>query len=123
MNKEAEYEATILAILALKELEVKRLVLHGDSKLVIKKMTGEYRDRHPRMRSYQNASRDLIECFKECSLNLIPIVQNCVVDSLATSTTTFWVPMHPVGKYEIELRHRPYVPDNVKNWQVFKDDK
>ena len=51
-NNEAEYEAMILAILALKELQVKRVVLHGDSKLIIKQMTGKYRARHPRMRSY-----------------------------------------------------------------------
>ena len=31
--------------------------------------------------------------------------------------------MHLVGKYDIELRHRPFVPDNVKNWKVFEDDK
>ena len=41
-NNEAEYEAMILAIMALKELQVKRVVLHGDSKLIIKQMTGEY---------------------------------------------------------------------------------
>lgn len=21
------------------------------------------------------------------------------------------------------MRHKPYVPDNVKNWQVFEDDQ
>ena len=31
--------------------------------------------------------------------------------------------MHPIGKYEIELRHRLSILDNVKNWQVFEDDK
>ena len=46
----------ILAILDLKELQVKRVVLHGDFELVIKKMVGEYQDSHPRMRSYQNAA-------------------------------------------------------------------
>ena len=41
-NNEAEYEAMLLAILVLKEIQVKRVVLHGDSKLIIKQMTGEY---------------------------------------------------------------------------------
>ena len=123
MNNEAEYEAMILAILVLKELQVKRVVLHGDSELIIKQMTGEYQARHPRMRSYWNASQDLIECFEECSFNLIPIVQNSLVDSLATSVEDFKVPMHPIGKYEIEVRHRSSIPDNVKSWQVFEDDK
>ena len=51
-NNEAEYEAMILAILSLKKLQVRMVVLHGDSELVIKKMTSEYKARNPRMRSY-----------------------------------------------------------------------
>ena len=31
--------------------------------------------------------------------------------------------MHPDGRYEIEVMHKPFVPDNVKSWQVFEDDK
>ena len=31
--------------------------------------------------------------------------------------------MHPSGKYEVEVKHRPSIPDNVKIWQVFEDDK
>ena len=31
--------------------------------------------------------------------------------------------MHPVGKYEIKVRHRPSIPDNMKSFQVFEDDK
>ena len=73
-NNEAEYEAMILEILVLKELQVKRVVLYGHIELIIKQMTREYQARHPRMRSYQNASQDLIECFEECSFNLIPRV-------------------------------------------------
>ena len=36
MNNEVEYESMMLAILALKEIQVKRVVLHRDSDLVIK---------------------------------------------------------------------------------------
>ena len=46
-----------------------------------------------------------------------------MVDSLATSTSTFNVPTHPIGKYEIEVRNKIFVLDSVKRWQVFKDDK
>ena len=55
MNNEVEYEAMILAILVLKELQVKRVVLHGYSKLIIKQMTSEYQAIHPCMRSCQDA--------------------------------------------------------------------
>ena len=41
-NNEAEYEAMMLAFQILKELQVRRVVIHGDYELVIKKITGEY---------------------------------------------------------------------------------
>ena len=46
-----------------------------------------------------------------------------MVDSLATSASTFNVPTHPIGKYEIEVRNKICVLDSVKRWKVFKDDK
>ena len=41
-NNEAEYKAMILVILDLKELQFKRVVLHGDCELIIKQITSEY---------------------------------------------------------------------------------
>ena len=46
-NNEAEYEALILAILVLKEFQIKRVVLLGDYELIIKQNTREYQARHP----------------------------------------------------------------------------
>ena len=122
-NNEAEYEAMMLEIQIIKDFQVRRVVIHGDSELVIKQMTGEYQAKHPRMRSYRNASQDMMECFEECRFNLIPILQNFLDDSLASSSVVFKNPLHPNIKYEIEARHRPSVLDNVNNWQVFEDDK
>ena len=73
-NNESKYEVMLLAILDLKKLKVMRVVLCGDSKMVIKQMTSEYQDRHPQMRSCRNGTQDLIEGFKECSFKLIPRV-------------------------------------------------
>ena len=73
------------------------------------------------MRSYRNAAQDLIACFEKCNFNLIPRLQNYIANYLATSPIGFKV--HPGGKYEIEVRNRPYVPDNDKSWKVFEDDK
>ena len=54
-NNEAEYEALMLAIQILKDFQVKKVLIRGDSKLVIKQLQEEYQARHPRMRSYKNA--------------------------------------------------------------------
>ena len=41
-NSEVEYEAMMLEIQILKEFQVNRVVIHGDSEMVIKQMQGEY---------------------------------------------------------------------------------
>ena len=50
----------ILAILSLRKLQVRRVVLHGNYELVIKQITSEYQAKNPHMRSYQNTTQDLI---------------------------------------------------------------
>ena len=75
------------------------------------------------MRSYIYDSKDLIAFFEQCNFSLIPILENCIVYSLATSTAVFTVPIHPSGNCEVKVRNRPSIFDNVKCWQVFEDDK
>jgi len=43
-------------------------------------------------------------------------------DSLALAAITFKPPIGPNVKYEVEVRHRKTIPDNVKHWQVLSDD-
>jgi len=69
-----------------------------------------------------NAIQDLVEGFDECKFSLIPRLQNIIADSLATSAAVFKIPIHSSKKYEVEVRNKPFVPDNVKSWQVFEDD-
>ena len=106
----------MLVIEVLKYFQVRRVVIHGYFELVSKQMQSEYQARHHRMRSYRNVSQDLIECFEELNFNLIPSLQNCRVDYLATSTAVLEVPMYPNRKYEVGVRHRPSDPENVKSW-------
>jgi len=121
-NNEAEYEALMLAIQMLKGFQVKKVLIHGDSKLVIKQLQGEYQAQHPRMRGYWNVVEDLVERFDECEFFLVPRLRNKVTESLATSVAVFKIPIHLSKKYEIEVRHTPFVPDNIMSWQVFEDD-
>jgi hypothetical protein len=44
-------------------------------------------------------------------------------DSLALAASNFKTPMFPNLKFQVEVRHRPSIPDNIKHWQVFKDDE
>jgi len=106
----------MLAIQILKRFQVKKVLIHGDSEMVIKQLQGEYQARHLRMRSYRNIVQDLVEGFDKCEFSLIPRLQNGIADSLATSVVVFKIPIPLSMKYEIEVRHGPSVPNNIKSW-------
>ena len=38
------------------------------------------------------------------------------------STSTFIPPFPPNLTYEVQVKYRPSLPDNVKYWKVFEDD-
>ena len=73
-----------------------------------------YHTKHPRMRSYKNLALDLLEEFSEYDISAIPREKNQIVDALATSNSIFKIPIFPNKKYEIQVKHRPIVPDNIK---------
>ena len=41
---------------------------------------------------------------------------------LVVSTSNFRVPLPPKLKYDVEVKYRPSIPDNVNHWKVFEDD-
>jgi hypothetical protein len=43
-------------------------------------------------------------------------------DSLVVSRSDSRVPLPPKLKYDVEVKYRPFIPDNVKHWKVFEDD-
>lgn len=65
---------------------------------------------------------DILKCFEEYQIFVIPRNQNMATDTFAVAASTFKVPMHPQDKYKIKMKHRPAIPDNIKHWQVFQDD-
>jgi hypothetical protein len=66
---------------------------------------------------------DLIEnFFSAFNISFIPREKNALADSLAISASFFRIPLPPKRKYDVEIKYRPVVLDNVKHWKVFKDD-
>ena len=74
------------------------------------------------MRDYRNLALDILECFEEYQIFIIPRSQNVVADTFVVAASTFRISLHPNTKYTIEVKHRPAIPDNLKYWQVLKDD-
>jgi hypothetical protein len=60
--------------------------------------------------------------FSEYDISFIPREENFVVDSLAVSPSNFRIPIAPKLKYDVEVKYKPSIPNNVKYWKVFEDD-
>ena len=65
---------------------------------------------------------ELLEEFDEYIISLIPREQNSIANSLASSASLFKILIYPKKEYQIQVKHRPSILDNVKNWQVFEDN-
>ena len=94
--------------------------MFGDAELVVQQIRNDYQAKHPRLRSYRNEVWDLVDSFFSAfNISFIPREENTVVDSLATSASNFKVPLLPKFRYEVEVKYRPSIPNNVKHWKVF----
>jgi hypothetical protein len=60
--------------------------------------------------------------FLAFNISFIPREENAMDASLAVSSSNFRVPLPPKLKYDVEVKYRPSIPDNVKHWKVFEDD-
>ena len=49
-------------------------------------------------------------------------MQNLIANSLVTTARNLNILMNSIKKFEIYVKHRPVVPDNLRYWQVFWDD-
>ena len=58
-NNVVEYEALLLGLNALKDMEARRVQVMGDLELVINQVNDSYQTKHPRMRAYRNEVWDM----------------------------------------------------------------
>jgi ribonuclease HI len=122
-NNVVEYEALTLGLRAAKDMGIKEIAVFGDAELIIQQIKNIYQAKHPRLRSYRNEAWDLIDSFfLAFNISFIPRGENTLADSLAISASNFRVPLPPKLRYDIEVKYRPSIPDNVKHWKVFEDD-
>lgn len=88
-NNEAEYEALLYGLRMAMSLGVQRLMIYGDSDLVVNLVMKE-RDIHsPAMTAYCNAVRKLEKNFEGLELHYVPRAQNQAADDLAKLGSTW----------------------------------
>jgi ribonuclease HI len=122
-NSVVEYEALVLGLRDAKDMGIKEISVFGDAELIIQQIRNIYQAKHPWLRSYRNEVWDLIDIFfLAFNISFIPRGENVVADSLAILASNFRVPLLPKLRYDVEVKYRPPIPDNVKHWRVFEDD-
>jgi ribonuclease HI len=82
-NNVAEYQALITGLQKARELGAKKLLIRGDSELIIKQMKGEYRVRHPELKPLYEEAYQLLHQFKEAKLEHNLRHKNALADKLA----------------------------------------
>jgi hypothetical protein len=119
----AEYEALVLGLRDAKDTGIEEISIFGDAELIVHQIKNIYQNKNPRLRTYTNEVWYLIDnLFLAFNIFFIPRRENTMDDSFVVSTSHFRIPLPPKLKYDIEVKYRPSIPDNVKNWMVFEDD-
>jgi ribonuclease HI len=122
-NNVVEYEALVLGLRATKDMKIEELVVFGDVELIVHQVKILYQAKHPRLRAYKNQVWDLVDSFfLDFNISFVRREENIVADCLVVSASNFRVPFPPKLKYDVEVKYRPSIPDNVKHWKVFEDD-
>jgi len=121
-NNIAEYEALLLGLHAAKDRGIKNLKVFGDVDLIIQQVNKTFQAKHPRLRAYTDEVWRVKEFFDFFCISYIPRAQNQLADSLAVLASLFIPPSPPKLFYEIQMKYRPSLPDNVHHWKVFDDD-
>ena len=82
-NNVAEYRALITAMEEAKKLGAKRILIRGDSELIIKQMKGQYRVKHPDMKVLYEEAQGLIHTFEQAKIEHNLRHKNELADKLA----------------------------------------
>jgi ribonuclease HI len=82
-NNVAEYRALITAMQEARKLGAKKVVIRGDSELVIKQMRGEYRVKSPDMKVLHDEAQAILRTFESAQITHNLRDKNELADALA----------------------------------------
>ncbi|XP_077249395.1 uncharacterized protein LOC143888895 [Tasmannia lanceolata] len=105
-NNEVEYEALLVGLSLVLELEADRLKAHSDSQIIVGHINGLYEAKDQRMLKYLEKVRGKISIFKEFKIVQISRTLNARADTLSkmvSSGTTNW------GNVYAEIISRPSI--------------
>ena len=82
-NNVAEYRGLITAMQKAKEIGAKKILIRGDSELIVKQMKGEYRVKNADLRVLYEEAQDLISEFDSAKIEHNYRSDNTLADKLA----------------------------------------
>jgi ribonuclease HI len=121
-NNIEENESLILGLKTTKEMGIKGLKVFGDADPIIQQVNSTFQAKHVRLKAYRDEVWKIRDSFSIFDISYIPRDINHLADSLAISATMFIPPMPPRLNYEIQVKYRPSLLDNIKYWKVYEDD-
>lgn len=80
-NNVVEYEVLILGLEVARKMQITKMVVFGDSELVVQQVRGSYQTRHPRMRAYRNQVWDMIDNFY-VAFNIYGVLREFISQSI-----------------------------------------
>lgn len=83
-NNLAEYQAMIVGMKKAIELGIKKVLIRGDSELIIRQVKGVYACKSEHLRVQRDLARKLLTQFESYLIEWIPRDKNSVADALAT---------------------------------------
>ena len=78
----AEYHALILGLRLARKHGARKVVVKGDSKLVVKQVNGEWKTKHPTLQPLRAKACDLLAQFDDWRVEWIPRKENRLADEL-----------------------------------------
>nr|KYP40711.1 Uncharacterized protein Mb2253c family [Cajanus cajan] len=86
-NNETEYQALIMGLKMLVELGARNVLIRGDSQLVIKQLTQEYKCLNEKLIEFKTRVVQLLNIFDEVELQHIPRGSNVIANKLAQTAS------------------------------------
>jgi ribonuclease HI len=84
-NNVAEYRALLSGLERARELGADEVEIIGDSELVARQVTGEYKVKHPAMKPLHLQARTQLEGFRNWHIRTVPRAQNARADELVNA--------------------------------------
>ena len=95
-NNMAEYEACILGLRMAVDMNIKELLVIGDSDLLVHQVLGEWTTKNVKILPYLHCVKELCKQFREIDFKHVPRIQNEFVDAFATLSSMI---QHPDKNY------------------------